>query len=117
MAGSFSISKDIFWGPAGWVYDNALEGIAKNLAYYYNYELCGKVLASTTYNNGGMLVLDSVVDAEVFRSILKALERYRAEVISRKDDFPKNHIDGYINQLDELAQLLQKRLDELSSTS
>lgn len=114
MAGSFFISKDSSWGPAGWIFDNAFQGIARNLAPV-NKELSDRFAGSTTLVNGGFLDLEDVDSKETFQIVLDALEKLKIDTIPLKDGFVEEaYFDGYMKGLDGLGELLKKRIEELS---
>ena len=61
MAGTLEITETLCWMPAGWIYDNALEGIAEHLGN----DLRERPLSSLTEINGGYLDLQTATIDEV----------------------------------------------------
>ena len=64
MAGYLDVSDDLFWSPAGWVYDRVLEDLASAVDAE-NSELANTLLDGRTSVNGGFLDLRPSSRAEV----------------------------------------------------
>ena len=113
MAGTLELSQDLCWMPAGWIYDNALEGIA-NIIGKSEPELQQRLLASLTDVNGGYLDLQQC-DAGMLTMIETALASVIANAVSAGPNamHDPSFYDGYVQQLREFHALLKKRLNEL----
>jgi len=116
MAGTLVLSKELCWMPAGWVYDNALEGIAENIGESEP-ELKQRLLASLTYVNGGYLNLQQC-DAIALRTIEAGLASVIAKTISAGSTamYDPSFYDGYVQRLREFHSLLTKRISELEES-
>lgn len=102
--------------PAGWVYDNTLEGIAASIRDSES-ELRERLLASLTDVNGGYLNLQQCGSKD-----LTTIEEGLASVIAKTVGagpiamHAPSFYDGYVQQLRELQGLLKTRLTELQAS-
>lgn len=94
--------------PAGWVYDNALEGMAG----FLDAGLRERMLGSLTDINGGYLDLQNAAHSDI-KSVLTALQSLIATTIEAGPAamHDPSFFDGYIQQLKELEAMLTQRLN------
>lgn len=109
MAGTLALSETLCWMPAGWVYDNTLEGIAN----YIDGELKGRLLASLTEINGGYLDLRSE-SVDNLGSMKSALQSFIGKIVGSGPSsmHDPTFFDGFVQMLKELDSLLERRLHE-----
>lgn len=116
MAGTLELSQELCWMPAGWVYDNTLEGIAESIRESEP-QLRERLLASLTDVNGGYLDLQQCGSRE-----LATIEVGLASVIAKTVGAgpsamqDPSYYDGYVQQLREFHRLLKSRLTELEAS-
>lgn len=109
MAGTLELSETLCWMPAGWVYDNTLEGIANHI----DGELKERILASLTDVNGGYLNLRRA-SVDDLRSLNAALQSFIDKIVSSGPSsmHDPNFFDGFVQRLKELDSLLAMRIHE-----
>jgi hypothetical protein len=113
MAGTLELSKDLCWMPAGWIYDNALEGIA-NAVGSERPDLGQALLQSLTDVNGGHLDLQSS-PVDDLKAMQNGLSHFTNVTMDAGPDALHNpdFFDGYVEQLRQFEKLLAERLGEL----
>lgn len=112
MAGTLEITESLCWMPAGWVYDNALEGMADHVAD----DLRERLLGSLTDVNGGYLDLQAASPNEI-HSIRLALQAFinKVEEAGPAGMHNPESFDGYLKQLQQLEAMLDSRLSKASA--
>lgn len=112
MAGTLEITDRLCWMPAGWVYDNALRGMAEHVSD----ELRERLLRSLTDVNGGYLDLQAASPAEI-HAVRLALQVYidKVEEAGPAATHNPEFFDGYLRQLQQLEAMLGFRLSEASA--
>ena len=113
MAGTLVLSEDLCWMPAGWIYDNALEGVAAIVCDEYS-ELQNRLLSSLTDANGGYLDLQSSAKEEL-QTILKAISTFIRKTVEAGPEgmHEASFYDGYVVQLGELEKLLGQQINQM----
>jgi hypothetical protein len=108
MAGTFDITETLCWMPAGWVYDNVLEGMASVLSAD-DAGLADRLLNLRTEINGGFLDLRAD-DAAILATLIQAadeayqnFERRGAASFYNPSFYP-----GFREQFRQLREMLRK---------
>jgi len=98
--------------PAGWVYDNALKGMAEHV----DGELKECLLTSLTDVNGGYLNMQTA-SADEIHTLRMALQTHICSVMEAGPStwYQPEFFDGYLRQLRELEVMLATRLSESSA--
>jgi hypothetical protein len=112
MAGTFVISDDACWIPAGWVHNKVMELVANELAA--EHPLVEKqMLDARTSVSVGYVDLRTSGDAE-FRAVVNAadaalakIEKAGPTVLHDPSFFP-----GFVERVHELQRMLQTELSE-----
>ncbi len=108
MAGTFVINETDDWLPASWVFDNAMEEMARHIALD-NSELAQELLDARTSTSMGYFDLrqrDSLSVMLIHKAAKHSLQLIRdqgAGAFARPEFFP-----GYVSQLEKLCNLLER---------
>jgi hypothetical protein len=107
MAGTLVITDDLFWAPAGWVYDNVLGAMASVLSAD-DPDLSERLLSSRTEANGGYLNLRNAPLATLVKLIRAADTAYEGFEVRGADSFhDPTFFPGFMEQFRNLRDTLR----------
>ena len=114
MAGTLEIADDLCWMPAGWVFDNVLERMSAALIGNDD-ALSEKLLRSRTQENAGYLDLRSCGASQISILIQAADDSYaKAQNEGPASFYDPKFYPGFMNQFQNLREMLRARLRELT---
>jgi 3-methyladenine DNA glycosylase AlkD len=101
----------LVWMPTRSIFDDVLEGIARHTANT-SPEISYLFANSISKYTGGMLYIDHWTNPQDFQVVLNAVKKHREDAINNIDTWQLTDI--YFTRVDELIDLLKKKIEELT---